>query len=235
VNAGAMRWQSKIASCALVALLGLAGGLWAMPAAAQSYRIEKKTEAPPAGISPAVRATLSPNALVVTDSKGLLCEIWLRQPLPAIASPAQQLGVTFNQIAPGTLVGAVRFAADVTDYRDQTIHSGVYTLRYNLSPVDGNHQGVAPQRDFLLAIPAADDPDPATLTSDQTIALSRKSTTTSHPSVWSLGPVDSATSSLPAMEHHDEDNSWAADFQIQATADSPIRMSLVVSGQSPDI
>jgi len=37
--------------------------------------------------------------------------------------------------------------------------------------VNGNHQGVAPQRDFLLAIPAAADQDPATLTEAQTIEL----------------------------------------------------------------
>ena len=34
-------------------------------------------------------------------------------------------------------------------------------MRYALMPDDGNHLGVAPNRDFLLLVRAADDPDPA--------------------------------------------------------------------------
>jgi hypothetical protein len=217
-------------------MLVLAAGFWAAaPADAQSYQVAKKSEAPPAELSAAVRATLSSDALAVSGPKGLVCEIWLRQSVPTFASPAQQLGVTFGQIEPGTLVGAVRFSVAATDYRDQMLPAGVYTLRYNLTPVDGNHQGVAPQRDFLLAIPAADDPGPATLSSDQTIALSRKSTSTHHPSVWSLGPVQSAGGPLPAIDHQPDDNSWALDFQLQGADGSTMQMELVLVGHSADI
>ena len=59
-------------------------------------------------------------------------------------------------------------------------------MRYSLYPPDGNHQGVAPQRDFLLMIPAADDKDlNATPSYDDVIAMSKK-TTGMHPAVLSL-------------------------------------------------
>ena len=43
----------------------------------------------------------------------------------------------------------------------QGIQPGLYTLRYELVPNDGNHLGVANSRDFGLLVRAADDPDPA--------------------------------------------------------------------------
>src|SRR5205807_123366 len=82
--------------------------------------------------------------------------------------------------------------------RKQLIKPGVYTLRYALLPDNGNHMGVAPQRDFLLASPATDDQDAATVTIDQTLALSRKATGSNHPSVWSLGPPEDHPKSLPS-------------------------------------
>ena len=52
------------------------------------------------------------------------------------------------------------FPKGMSDYRGQAIPPGSYTLRYAMLPQDGNHMGVAPNPDFLLAIPAAIDSDP---------------------------------------------------------------------------
>ncbi len=158
------------------------------PAAAQGYKVEKTTDAPPAGLSPTVQAMLGGNVLKVTGPNGVLCEVWLRKSVPAAATPDTELGVSFGQLATGTLIGVIQFPAEAIDYRQQHIHPGVYTLRYALIPTDGNHMGMAPQRDFVLASPAAADADPAALTFDQTANLSAKTTGTKHPSVWSLGP-----------------------------------------------
>ncbi len=54
----------------------------------------------------------------------------------------------------------VRFPQGMSDYRGQSLPPGVYTLRYQLLPQDGNHMGVAPNPDFLLASPAASDSRP---------------------------------------------------------------------------
>jgi hypothetical protein len=45
----------------------------------------------------------------------------------------------------------------------------------------------------------------------------------------------SSAGSLPMKKRQDEDDSRAADFQLWATPNSPVRMSLVVFGHSPNI
>src|SRR5712692_8809247 len=150
----------------------------AATAAAQGYKVEKATLAPPTELSAAVRDSLSGEALRVAGPGGPLCEIWLRKAVPAKGGASQGMGIAYGQLAEGTLVAVIRFSAEVKDYRQQRVKPGVYTLRYALVPVDGNHLGVAPQRDFLLAAPAAADTDPANQTRNATLELSRKTTGT---------------------------------------------------------
>jgi hypothetical protein len=204
---------------------------------AQGYKIESAAVAAPAELSAAVRDALSPQALRVSGPSGVVCEIWLRNTVPGQAA-TQNLGVIYTQIQEGTLVGAIRFPAEIKDYRRQTVKAGVYTLRYALSPVNGNHQGVAPQRDFLLAIPAAADQTPASVTAAQTIELSKKSTSTNHASVWSLAPADGASGAAPAVSHDSDNDLWIAQFSISIAAGgaaAPVRMGLVVVGFGPEV
>ncbi len=107
---------------------------------------------------------------------------------------------------------------------------GVYTLRYMLQPVDGNHQGVSPYRDYLLAVPAALDSAPADLAVADLLKLSRKASGTGHPSVWSLVSADSAPATLPAIAHQDDGDLWIAYFQ--APLAPPAKMGLVVVGHA---
>jgi len=54
--------------------------------------------------------------------------------------------------------------------------TGVYTFRYSIQPVDGAHVGVAPQRDFVLLTPIADDADPNALPGyDALVQMSKES------------------------------------------------------------
>ena len=80
------------------------------------------------------------------------------------------------------------FPVEVTDRRGLSIKPGVYTLRLSFFPADGNHQGIAPQRDFLLLSLAADDTDlNATPNFADLAKMSAKVTGTNHPaslSVW---------------------------------------------------
>jgi hypothetical protein len=200
---------------------------------AQGYKIESAAVAAPAELSAAMRDALSPQAFRVSGPSGVVCEIWLRKAVPGQAA-TQNLGVIYTQIQEGTLVAAVRFPADLKDYRRQNVKAGVYTLRYALSPVNGNHQGVAPQRDFLLAIPAATDQDPANVTQAQTIELSKKSTSTNHASVWCLMPGDGAASAAPAVTHDGDADLWIAQFGV-SIAGTPVRMGLVVVGFGPEV
>lgn len=218
-------------------LLGLV--LWSGgTAAAQSYRIEKTSTAPPQELSAAVRDTLSPEAIRVLGPDGPLWEIWLRKVVAAKASPAQELGISYGQLAEGTLIGAVRFPVQVNDYRRQRVKTGVYTLRYALIPVDGNHHGVAPNRDFLLISPAAADTDPGTMSRGNLMNLSRKSVGTGHPSVWSLPATESTPSALPVVTHQEDGDLWVLQFGVQmqsgSSAPSQAVMALVVVGHAPE-
>jgi hypothetical protein len=207
-------------------------------AAAQSYRVETASTPPPQELSSAVRDALSLQALRVVGPKGTLSEIWLRKVVPAKAGATEELGISYGQLVEGTLVGAVRFPAEVNDYRQQRVKPGVYTLRYALIPVDGNHQGVAPNRDFLLISPAAADADPATISLDVLLNLSRKSIGAGHPSVWSLPTTDSAPAALPRVKHQEDGNLWVLQFAVEMEpaggAPSKVVLSLVIVGHAPE-
>src|SRR5260370_22889021 len=74
--------------------------------------------------------------------------------------------------------------------------------------------GGAPQRDFLLASPAAADQDAATISIDQLLNLSRKATGSNHPSVSSLGPAADHPKSLPAAFHQDDGDLWLLEIRL---------------------
>src|SRR5262249_16733660 len=173
-------------------------------ASAQSYKAEPLNEAPPKELAAPIQAALSQTGIRVTGPSGSVCDLWLGKAVPGNPKAPQTLGVIFPQLAQGTLVGAIRLPNAVKDYRKQLIKAGVYTLRYALLPDNGNHMGVAPQRDFVLASPAAADQGTAALTFDQTVALSRKATGSNHPSVWSLAPPEDHPKSLPSVFHLDD-------------------------------
>jgi hypothetical protein len=218
----------------IMLILALIG---AVRVSAQNYKVESESAAPPQELAPAIGDLLSQQALKITGPGGVVCELWLRKTVPGTA-PAAQPGVVFPQLQEGVLIAAVRFPANVIDYRKQAIKAGVYTLRYALSPVNGNHQGVAPQRDFLLATPAAVDRDAANLTEARTIELSQKSTVTNHASVWSIMTGAGDAGAAPAVTHDADDDWWIIQFTIPVSAGGapvPTRVGLVVVGSAAEV
>ena len=151
----------------------------------------------------------------------MFCEVWFRTSLPAGAKSAEE-SVTLPTIPHGTLLGVIRFAAQGADRRGQPIKPGVYTLRYSLQPLNGDHLGVSPQRDFLVLVPAGDDKDlNATPNFDALMAMSRKASGTPHPAVlsmWGAGASD------PAGFAKQGENDWVLTRKIGAT---PISVILV--------
>jgi hypothetical protein len=196
------------------------------------YKLESSAAPAPGDLAAAIRDSLADNALHVSGPSGPLCEIWLRKSIPEAASPDTSLGVNFGQITQGALVGVMKLDAKDNDYRNQPTQPGVYTLRYMLQPVDGNHQGVSPYRDYLLAVPAALDPSAADMPTADLLKASRKAAGTGHPSVWSLVPGDTAPPSLPGIAHQDDGDLWIAFFQ--APLAKPVTMGLVVMGHAAE-
>ena len=152
-----------------------------------------KTEpagAPPAELAPGFAQTLEKTGTRITGPTGVVCEIWFRAQAPSGAKSADE-SVTMKSVPPGALLGAIRFPGRGYDRRGQQIKSGVYTLRYGWIPVNGDHQGAAPQRDFLVMVQAAEDKDPAaTPTFEALMALSKKASGTPHPAVMSFWKQD---------------------------------------------
>ncbi len=203
-------------------------------AAGQKYTVETFAAPAPEELAPAVRESLSHHAVRVLGPKGPFCDIWLRDPVPVKAGAAMQLGIAYPQLSQGSLLGAIRFHREVTGYRKQRVQPGVYTLRYALHPVDGNHMGVAPQRDFLLLAPADDDRTTEALPYDEVVALSHKVTGTRHPSVWSLVEPEDDPGSLPALIHWEEENLWMLYLKAQAGEGVEFPLALVIVGYAPE-
>lgn len=156
-----------------------------LAAFAQDYKLEPISTAPP-NLPAAYAAVVQSQGYRVVGPKGPWCEIWFRKTIPTGPKPTDP-AITLP-IAQGTFLGILHFPGTGADRRGQTVKPGFYTMRYSDFPVDGAHQGVAPQRDFALLTPIANDPDPAAMPDfDKLVAMS-KTSGTGHPVVFSLEP-----------------------------------------------
>ena len=164
--------------------------LLAATAAFAQYKAQPAGD-PPGEAAPAVLGTMNKaGTKIVADNGSAYCEIWLRSTMPTGPNTGES-SVTLPTIPKGALLGLLRFDAKGADRRGQTIAPGVYTLRYGNYPVNGNHQGVAPQRDFLLLVPAAlDKSADAVADFDALMELSRKASAAPHPAVLSFWKAD---------------------------------------------
>jgi len=162
---------------------------------AQDYKLET-IPGPPAGLPAAYASLIQKQGYRVVGPNGPWCEVWFRTSIPAGPQPADT-AIVFP-IPQGALTGVFRFPAEGADRRGQTIKAGLYTMRYSDYPVDGSHQGVAPQRDFLLLTPIGNDPDPAaTPAFDALVKMSIKASGTPHPAVFSIEKP--STSNFPSI------------------------------------
>ena len=155
-------------------------------------------------------------------------DMWLRAEMPTgkNADP----GGLYDKLTESTLMGVISFAKDSKDYKGQRIAAGVYTMRYEIQPNNGDHLGTAPTRDFVLLMPAAADTDPAaTLNSDQMIALSKRASGTNHPLPLNLLAPQGKT--FPALSV-DEDGRNVFSIKLK-TAAGEMPIALVVRGTAP--
>ncbi len=205
---------------------------FATSASAQDYKAATSAVPVPPEISSAIRALLSPASTSVAGPGGSpYCEIWMRTGIPAAAQPSSALGVNYGTLVEGEVVGAIHFDVAVKDFRNQSVKPGTYLMRYGQQPVDGNHQGVSDYRDFFLLTPPDQDASADNLADNAMYVLSRKTTTTGHPSVWSLVPTDSAPASLPGAAQNTDENFWAVYFKA-AIGSSPTTLGLVIFGHA---
>ena len=194
----------------------------------QQYKADQAGPPPPE-LAPGIVQALNKTGFQISDKGVRYCEIWLRSNVPSgprstepnATADANLANVTLPKIPLGALLGVVRFDATGSDRRGQSIKAGVYTLRYEVMPLDDAHQGAAPQRDFLLLIPASEDSDVnAAPNFDRLVALSRKVSLTAHPAVLS---VRKAASDSPGFSQQG-DSDWVLEALV---GDTPIAIIVV--------
>lgn len=205
--------------------------------AQESYKIEALKQPPPASVPEAVRGSLAGSGYRVVDGGGkVYAELWLRKAVPASEKPAGPKGaVQFPFLAEGELLGVLSFAGEGHDYRDQSIAKGVYTVRYGLQPVNGDHLGVSVFRDYALLLPAAKDTATADLPKKSLQERSAEAAGTSHPAILMLLTPPAAAPAPPAMAHDEAKNTWGAVVPLSlevkgAGTPTPFPVQLIVVG-----
>ncbi len=221
--------ERKLAACFAISPIFVLSLL----CAAQTGKVESIGPLTDGSVPRAVLEILEAKGYRLTlDEPAPACELWIRKSVPA--QPKKDIeGLAYPQLAESTLVGVIRFSQPAADFRGQRIRAGFYTLRYELIPNDGNHLGVAPNRDFLLLVPAASDADPkAQFKFEELVALSREATGTKHPGPLSLAQADGMVTAA-AVSKDDQDH-WIFSVPVKLEPGDEIPMALVVKGRAQE-
>ena len=177
-------------------------------ALAADHRVEVLQEGPPAGVlSEAIARQISSTGVkVVRGEKRTVCEIWLCKEWTVKPGfkPDSEVLYPFE---PGQLVGVLRYRRRGYDFRDQQISKGVYTLRYGQQPVDGEHVGTSPTRDFLLMVRADKDTSTKPVDPKSLQELSAEAAETTHPGLLCMKKVQGNPKPQPVI-YHDQEHDW---------------------------
>ena len=132
------------------------GALALLPAMlAQKYTAEAGAPLPDT-VPEATRELVAAEGVAVKSGDTVVMRFWMRT-APFEGDPASGFGVRFDNVPEGALLGVMEVVGKGSDFREQSVPAGVYTLRFGLHPEDGNHMGVAPSRDFGLLAPVEKD------------------------------------------------------------------------------
>ena len=204
--------------------------LLSSPFAAAQAKLEKLSALKDSSVPAAVRAALDAGgSRLVRPDGSVLCEIWLRKSLP-VGRVAAAKGAGYPEMSESALLGVISFPNGGKDFRGQAINPGLYTMRYELLPEDGNHMGVAPTRDFVLLLAASADNDPAAQYDfAQLVKLSAQAAGTNHPAVFVL-LQPTVSSETRTYQNPDGFQVFAGAIQTDGGKNVPI--ALVVKGQA---
>lgn len=209
--------------------------------ARQSYKAEALNEAPPEDLAAPIREALQDTGVRIVDDQGMpFADLWLRKEVAANGKPSPEPvgSIIYGFLEPGQLVGAIRLAAEIGDYRDQPILPGVYTLRYGLQPVNGDHLGVSTYRDYLLLSLADEDAKLERVTEEDLEFLSTGASGTTHPAVFLLLPPPSADAEAPQVVRDEAEERTGVVLSLPATvkgeqAPESVPIQLILLGTGP--
>jgi len=228
-------------SAILFSWIGLALGAAAVglgDEVATPLKAEPLNEAPPEALSEAIRSALETSGVRVVDADGKpFADLWLVRSVAAPAAPSGPEGAVLHPyLKAGQLIGAIRLASEIGDYRAQPILEGVYTMRYGLQPLDGDHLGVSTYRDYVLLSLPEEDTEAGVVGEEDLEFLSTGASGTTHPAVFMLAPAPEGTEP-PAVVRDEEEDRWGVvapltvELPDNETATAPIQ--LVLLGRGP--
>jgi hypothetical protein len=201
-------------------LLALAIVLATAAAAANGVTVATHAKPAPEEIAAPVRALLASGGASATIGSTQI-EFWWVKALDAT-------GKDWSAVPEGALVGAIKTSAALKDIRGRTLQPGTYLLRFALQPQNGDHLGVSPSREFLLATPAAADTNPAALGHEPAVELAAKTVNIKHPAVLMLDPP--VASAAPLSVAQNDLGHTAVVFEVPTAAGTPLRFGLVLIG-----
>lgn len=190
--------------------------------------VEALKEPAPAELSEAIRKELSTSGLRVVRGGRPLADFWFASALPT-GRPRVEEGVLYGPLRSGSLIGAVRVHAEGRDFRAQTLPVGLYTMRYDVQPDDGEHLGLTDTRDFLLLCAAADDRTPAALDEDELHKISSKLHDRKHPAVLLMTVVQEGPA--PRLRTRDASQKLILEADVPAAGGKPLRLAIVLVGK----
>ena len=206
---------------------------FALSLGAAEHRVEAVSEAPPSdGVAKEIIDQLQSKGIkVVSGESRTVCEIWPSKTwqIQAGFKPTEQVLYPF---LPGQLMGLVRYRVKGGDFREQEIARGLYTIRYGQQPVDGNHVGTSPTRDFLLLVPADKDKSAKPLDEKALLAASAEAAGSKHPAILCLRNAPADAKGLPSLFHEESHDWWCLRLAGKAevdgkTVDVPIEFVVV--------
>lgn len=222
----------------LFAVLAASLSVSATMAYAVDHKVEPSDAAPPKDALPSAIADLlgGPSFKVVRGASRVVCEVWLCKEW-SIAADAKPKGDVLYPFQPGQVIGAVRYPRKGSDFRDQVVADGVYTLRYGQQPVDGAHVGTSPIRDFLVLIKASDEQSAEPLDYKTLAKKSAAAAGSNHPLLLSLQRPDAAEAAGLSLRHNEQAEWWIVHVMGQSkTGDKSAKQPLdvVVVGHASD-
>lgn len=179
----------------------------------------------PESVPDTTRQMIAPEGVTVKDGDVAVVTFWMRS-APFEGEPASGFGVRFDNVPEGAFLGVLEFPERGSDFREQSVPPGVYTIRFGLHPEDGNHMGVAPSRDFALLSPVDQDLEIATnFDFDGIVELSAK-----------VGNPHPTVARLELPEGDEGPNLWENDYE-QWVLDLPVAgtvLGIVVDGHAEE-
>jgi hypothetical protein len=195
-----------------------------------------KEPAPTGELAKDVADQLSAEGVRVSRGSATYCDIWLCKTWAGVKGFKVTPEVAYP-FPPGQLIGVIKVNRKGSDFRDQDINPGLYTLRYAQQPVDGAHVGTSLTRDFLLLTEAGKDKSSAVVDPKVLAKQSAEAAGSSHPLLLSMQKPSAESTEFPAIRHNEEHDWWIVSARGQAQGDKgamPAVMDVVIAGKAAE-